>query len=158
MSSTYSEGKADKEAALKAAGGKKEKNEQIAKDAKGLLWSILGGQWCLLLLGLPFMFAGSLIDFLAPNYIGQIINEFRNENFEGEDGVYDVVKIWLIVLAISSVCGFIRDLIFGVISQKIGFQIRRRLFESIIMKDVTFYDNIRTGDLLSRLGSDTQIV
>ena len=39
---TYVEGKADKAAALKAAGGKKVRNERIAKDAKGLLWTILG--------------------------------------------------------------------------------------------------------------------
>mmetsp|Transcript_23732 Transcript_23732/g.29496 ORF Transcript_23732/g.29496 Transcript_23732/m.29496 type:complete len:331 (+) Transcript_23732:760-1752(+) len=43
-------------------------------------------------------------------------------------------------------------------SEKIGQSIRHKLFEAIIRKDVNFYDNIRTGDLLSRLGSDTQIV
>ncbi len=155
---TYVEGKADKAAALKAAGGKKVRNEQIAKDAKGLLWTILGEQWCILLFGLPFMFAGSLIEFLAPNLIGKILDEFREDNFEGEDGVYDILTIWVIILAIGSLCALIRDYVFGVASQRIGYQIRLRLFKSIIHKDVTFYDSIRTGDLLSRLGSDTQIV
>ena len=120
MSQTYAEGKADKEAALKKAGGTKIRNEEIEKDAKALLWSILGEQLCILLLGLPFMFAGSLIDFLAPNFIGQIINEFRENNFEGEDGVYDIVKLWIFVLLFSSICGLIREYIFGVASQRIG--------------------------------------
>ena len=158
LTQTYAEGKDDKAAAIKKAGGSKIRDEKIAKDAKALLWSILGEQWCLLLIGMPFMLAGSLIDFLAPNFIGKIFNEFRADNFEGEDGVYDILKIWVIVLAISSTCALIREFIFGVASQRIGYQIRLRLFDAVIHKDVNFYDNIRTGDVLSRLGSDTQIV
>lgn len=64
----------------------------------------------------------------------------------------------MMILAIGSICALIRDYVFGVASQKIGYQIRLRLFKSIIHKDVTFYDSIRTGDVLSRLSSDTQIV
>ena len=124
MTSTYREGKADKAAALAKAGGSKIKDEKIAKDAKKLLWSILGEQWCLLLIGLPFMFAGSIIEFLVPSFIGQIINEFRRENFEGKDGVYDIVVLWVTVLVVSAFCGLIREFIFGVASQKIGLSIR----------------------------------
>lgn len=130
----------------------------MAKDAKNLLWKFLGEQWVSLVFGFPFMFLGSLIEFLAPNYIGKILNEFKEKNFDGEDGVYELMKIWIIVIIISGVCSLIRDIIFGMASEKIGASIRRKLFEAIIRKDVNFYDNIRTGDLLSRLGSDTQIV
>lgn len=124
MTQTYAEGKADKAAALAAGGGSKAKDEKIANDAKKLLWKILGEQWCLLLIGLPFMFAGSIIEFLVPSFIGQIINEFRRDNFEGEDGVYDIVVLWVTVLVISAFCGLIREFIFGVASQKIGLSIR----------------------------------
>ena len=79
-------------------------------------------------------------------------------NFDGEGGVYEIMFVWIVVILISGVCSLIRDVIFGMASEKIGASVRRRLFESIIRKDVNFYDNIRTGDLLSRLGSDTQIV
>ena len=79
-------------------------------------------------------------------------------NFDGEGGVYEIMFVWIVVILISGVCSLIRDVIFGMASEKIGASVRHRLFESIIRKDVNFYDNIRTGDLLSRLGSDTQIV
>ena len=69
LSATYAEGKKDKEEALKKAGVKK-KDDKTAKEAKSLLWKFLGEQWVSLLLGFPFMFLGSLIEFLAPNYIG----------------------------------------------------------------------------------------
>jgi len=53
-----------------ARAGVKKKDDKVAKDAKNLLWSFLGEQWVSLVLGIPFMFLGSLIEFLAPNYIG----------------------------------------------------------------------------------------
>merc|ERR1712223_1692829 len=95
---------------------------------------------------------------MAPNYIGRILNEFKNENFDGDGGVYDLLIQWIFVILISGVCSLIRDLIYGLASERIGQSVRLRLFTAIIKKDVNFYDNIRTGDLLSRLGSDTQIV
>ena len=35
---------------------------------------------------------------------------------------------------------------------------RKRLFNSLINKDIEFYDTNRTGELISRISSDTQIV
>lgn len=72
--------------------------------------------------------------------------------------MYELLWEWIFFLAISVVCSFFRELIFGVTSQRLGRSIRQRLFDSIISKDVNFFDNFRTGDMLSRLGSDTQVV
>lgn len=155
LSMTYEEGKNDKAAALKKAGGTKEKDAKADKEAKALLWSFVKEQWPLLLLGVPFMFAGSLIEFLVPSYVGQIINKFRENNFDKDGGVYELLWEWIFFLVISVVCSFFRELIFGVTSQRLGRSIRQRLFDSIISKDVNFFDNFRTGDMLSRLGSDT---
>ena len=48
--------------------------------------------------------------------------------------------------------------IFGLIGERIGNSLRKRLFSSLINKDVEFYDENRTGDLISRISSDTQVV
>ena len=62
------------------------------------------------------MFAGSLIDFIAPNFIGQIIDQFKAYNFDGDKGVHHLVKVWILWTVFSSVCAFIREVIFGVTS------------------------------------------
>lgn len=144
----------------KSGGGEsKKKDDKIAKDAKKLLWGLVGHEWPLLLLGMPFMFAGSMIDFLAPNYIGRMMDAFTEYNFDNDDdGVYPLIKQWIIVMAVSGVCTFLRDIIFGITSQRLGKNLRQKLFNALLGKDVTFYDNIRTGDILSRLSSDTEIV
>lgn len=109
----------------------------------------------LLLLGMPFMFAGSIVDMVAPGYIGLIIDGFAAEDW---DKVYTLITQFLYITAITAVCGFFREIIFGIVSQKLGLSIRSQLFSNIVKKDVAFYDNFRTGDMLSRLNSDTQVV
>ena len=68
-------------------------------------------------------------------------------------------------MCIGAVSALIRDSLFGITSERIGLSLRARLFEAIIRKDVSFYDDNRTGDickptftnsdLVSRLQSDT---
>jgi len=36
--------------------------------------------------------------------------------------------------------------------------VRKQLFEKLIHLDTAFYDESRTGDLLSRINSDTQVI
>ena len=66
--------------------------------------------------------------------------------------------MWVIVIACGGVFAGLRDFLYGISSEKIGLSIRSRFFESIVRKDVGFYDERKVGDILSRLTSDTQIV
>lgn len=112
----YREGKRIKKEAAKGKGGSKKRDDKIAKNAKNLLWSFVGEQWYLLLLGFPFMFLGSTIEFLVPNFIGKIINEFKEENFDGEGGVKDLIYLWILMTIFSSLCTAVRELLFGITS------------------------------------------
>ena len=101
------------------------------------------------------MFLGSTIDLLAPNYIGSILDKFREDDF---DTIHHIVFEWVGVSIFSALCSALREAIFGTASQKLGRNMRQMFFESLINKDVNFYDNNKTGEMLSRLGSDTQVV
>ena len=48
--------------------------------------------------------------------------------------------------------------IFGVAGERLGNSLRKQLFGSLINKDVGFFDENRTGELISRISSDTQVV
>ena len=123
-----------------------------------MLWGYVGEQWLPLTIGMPFMFLSSIIDLIAPNYTGKIIDQFRAYNFEGDRGVYELVWEWLMIAFFSSLCTLLREIIFSITSEKIGRSLRGTFYKTILKKDVAFYDNFRTGEMLSRLGSDTQAV
>ena len=72
--------------------------------------------------------------------------------------MYEQMIRWSIYILVGALGSMLNNLIFGVVSERIGNSLRKRLFEKLIYLDCAFYDESRTGDLLSRLNSDTQIV
>lgn len=135
------------------------KDPEISLKAKNLLWKFLLKESPLLILGFPFMFAGSLADFMIPHYVGLIINDLKDGKMSYEEGgVNRKLVEWIVIVVVGSLCAFLREFIFGVTSERLGTSLRQALFESIINKDVSFFDDMRTGDILSRLASDTQVV
>ena len=51
-----------------------------------------------------------------------------------------------------------RAAIFNILSERIARNLRRDFYASIINKDIAFFDERRTGDLVSRLNSDIQVI
>lgn len=96
----------------------------IARNAKRLLWSFVGEQWGWLLIGFPFMFLGSLVELLVPSFVGRIINQFKENNFDGDGGVKELLFQWILFTILSALCAFCREAIFGTTSQRIGLSIR----------------------------------
>jgi ATP-binding cassette subfamily B protein len=58
------------------------------------------------------------------------------------------------LFALQGVAFYLRALWFGTIGHRVVSELRHRLFASLIARDVTFFDQQRTGDLVSRLISD----
>lgn len=101
------------------------------------------------------MFFGSLMDFIFPNFISQVVNKAQENKF---DEIDQILLQWIVIMLVSAFCGAIRDLLMGWASQRLGGMLRVSLFEALVNQDVAFFDDNRTGDILSRIGSDTQVV
>ena len=48
--------------------------------------------------------------------------------------------------------------LFGFTGERLGNSLRKDLFHTLVNQDVGFHDENRTGELLSRISSDTQVV
>ena len=99
----------------------KQRDKEIEKDANKLIWMFLWEQKYWLLLGLPFMFLGSLTDFLFPNYIGRTITAITKGEYQKVD---KYLWQWLCVIIGSSIASFLRDFIFSLASEKLGMSLR----------------------------------
>eukprot|EP00978_Attheya_sp_CCMP212_P007761 scaffold18060_cov55-Attheya_sp.AAC.3 len=67
--------------------------------------------------------------------------------------------ILVMLVHITSVaCGFFRSAIMGVAGERIVARLRNRLYSSILKQEIAFFDENKTGDLVSRLGSDTTLI
>jgi len=64
----------------------------------------------------------------------------------------------IVIVIISSLGVWLRAVTFNTISEKIAQFLRYDLFMHLITKDVGFFDEHKTGDILSRMASDITVV
>jgi ABC-type multidrug transport system fused ATPase/permease subunit len=90
------------------------------------------------------MFLGGIGDFLFPNLIGIIMNAMK----EGDKtAVTNNIGYWLIIISVGALSTMLQGILFGIVSERIGNNLRTMLFTSLLKKDVAFYDDNRTGEL-----------
>ena len=87
----------------------------------------------MLLLGMPFMFFGSLTDFLFPNFIGTTITALTAGNYKKVDE-----QIWkfAVIIVATAIASMIRDYIFAIASESLGMSLRQKLYDTVIRKDI----------------------
>ncbi|EPS69730.1 hypothetical protein M569_05030 [Genlisea aurea] len=106
----------------------------------------------------------STSSILVPKFGGKIIDivsrdtETPEQKSEALKAVYGtIVQIFLIVI-IGSICTAIRAWLFSSASERVVARLRRNLFAHLVYQEIAFFDVTRTGELLSRLSEDTQII
>ncbi len=74
---------------------------------------------------------------------------------------YDLTVVGLVLLGLFLVQSFfvgLRHYLFSVVGDRIVADLRKELYRAIIDREMGFFDANRTGELTSRLASDTQLV
>ncbi|OMO62948.1 hypothetical protein CCACVL1_22562 [Corchorus capsularis] len=97
-------------------------------------------------------FGGKIIDIVSgdistPERKAEALTAVRNT----------VLEIFLIVI-VGSICASIRAWLFSSASERVVARLRKNLFSHLINQEIAFFDITRTGELLSRLSEDTQII
>jgi len=144
----------------KAADAKKKADDEIKRkagiaNATKLVCVFIKEQRWLIATVLPFLFLAQMGDVVVPLYIGLVIDAMKKECSED---VYRLIGEWAIFLTAGAICAFVNKFLFGYMAEQVGKGIREKLFRATINKDITFFDSKKTGDIISRLSSDTVIV
>lgn len=109
---------------------------------------------------------------LVPFALGKIIDVISSETAPGStdpsSGSSDPGKLQerlkslaaglLVVFTIGALCNFGRVYLMRISSQNVAARLRQDLFASIMRQETTFFDKSKTGELVNRLSSDTQLV
>lgn len=70
---------------------------------------------------MPFMFFGSLTDFLFPNFIGQTITALTKGEY---DKVNEYIWKFVVIIVATAIASFIRDYVFAIASEALGLSLR----------------------------------
>jgi len=90
-----------------------------------------------------------------PFICGKIIDSINRKD---SSDLFDLCYKFIIVALITGVFGFLKGFCYDLLASRVVRDLRLKLFEKLIHKDVEFYDNTRTGDLVSRIGSDITVI
>eukprot|EP01133_Synstelium_polycarpum_P007928 gene7928-9315_t len=121
---------------------------RLAKLSRPELPLVLGG-----MIGLLFSSFSSLA---IPAFFGEIVQVVSTS--KSINALNNSVISLVVVFAIGSLATFVRSYLFYLAGQKFVARVRKELFHSIVKQDVAFFDQSRTGELVNRLASDTEVI
>jgi ABC-type multidrug transport system fused ATPase/permease subunit len=89
--------------------------------------------------------------FSVCNFTGSNIT---NINFDLNDQIKQQILYFIIIGCVALVCGYIRTLFLNLIAERQIRIIRQILFQSILKKDIEYFDRHKTGELSTCLTDD----
>jgi subfamily B ATP-binding cassette protein MsbA len=107
-------------------------------------------------IGLLSLVAGNLIGLAFPKLVQYLIDAaFVDRDYA------KLNKIALLIFAsfaVQALFGFVRSYLFAFVSERILADIRTQIYTHLISLPLTFFDNRRTGELVSRVTSDVTVI
>ncbi|KAL7443795.1 hypothetical protein ACHAXH_007368 [Discostella pseudostelligera] len=116
----------------------------------------------MLLLSFVFMIGAEAATMVTPLVVANaydiLIDPSITENSERMEGINYWMMLAIIITIVGITAGFIRATIQGVIGERVVARLRCRLYKRILMQEIAFFDTHKSGELVSRLGSDTTLL
>jgi ABC transporter fused permease/ATP-binding protein len=108
-------------------------------------------------LGLVFLLFSSLALLTFPFVAGKLIDTAQGKDWIVTD-INSIALLLLGILAVQSVFSFFRVWLFSLVSEKSMRDIRVALYDRLIRLPMTFFDQRRTGELISRITADVSML
>ena len=103
-----------------------------------------------------FLAIASATQLAFPQAIRTMIDQaLQSKNL---DAINKASLLILIVFFIQAIASSLRYFLFTIAGERIVLRLRQDLYSHILDQDISFFDANKTGDLMSRISSDTTIV
>ena len=108
--------------------------------------------WPTLLCALLALLIASAINLTIPELIRRILNSDSVSNVLSSP--FFVASTLTAVFAVQAIAFYFRSYWFGKVGHSVVYDLRSKLFTALLTKPIDFFDQEKTGDLLSRLNAD----
>ncbi|KAL7223135.1 hypothetical protein ACSBR1_024749 [Camellia fascicularis] len=97
-------------------------------------------------------FGGKVIDIVSRDI------QTPQQKDEAWDKVKNTILYVFLIVIVASICTALETWLFSSASERVVARLRNNLFSHLIHQEIAFFDITQTGELLSRLSEDTQII
>jgi ATP-binding cassette subfamily B (MDR/TAP) protein 9 len=124
----------------------------------------------LICIAFVFLLAAASAQICIPRYLGRILdalaaafpnaddNDSRHESMWEVPNFIKYVKLLVLASVLAGVFSGLRGSVFTVVGGRVNVRLRIQLMDSLLSQDIGFFDTTKTGDITSRLSSDTTLV
>ena len=131
---------------------KRKLNKQNLSKLGGIFRFLMPYKWAFIL-GLVFLLFSSLTLLTFPFVAGKLIDTAQGGVWIVND-VNTIALLLIGILAVQSIFSFFRVWLFALVSERSMRDIRHSLYSRLVRLPMRFFDQRRTGELISRITSD----
>ncbi|GAM25851.1 hypothetical protein SAMD00019534_090260 [Acytostelium subglobosum LB1] len=110
----------------------------------------------LIMAGMVALLFASFSSLAMPAFFGQIVQVVSTS--KNINALNNTTLALVVIFVMGSISTMIRQWLFTLAGQRFVARMRKDLFSAIIKQDIAFFDQSRTGELVNRLASDTQVL
>ncbi|KAG7360075.1 efflux ABC transporter permease/ATP-binding protein [Nitzschia inconspicua] len=125
------------------------------------LFQMAGPELFMLVVAIFLMIASEVTNLVLPLIVANAYDVLVDEALNSAERMTEINRFMGVALAIYAaglVGGYLRAAILGVIGERMVARLRYKLFGSILKQEIAFFDEHKSGELVSRLGSDTTLL
>lgn len=117
-------------------------------------------EWVSLALGLLFLAIGGGLTLLYPKAVSLMVDRMTSEGqgFLAAWSWEQLLALGVVVILVQSLAVMLRYYLFTMAGERIVTKLRAQLYTAVMRQEIGFFDANRTGDLTSRLSSDTSVI
>lgn len=102
---------------------------------------------------LSLVILSSLGEMAIPHYTGRMTDWIMNEN--EPEAFSHAITVMTVITISSAVCEFVCDLIYNITMSLIHTSVQGLVFQSVLKQEIAFFDSTQTGQIVSRITTDT---
>ena len=118
-------------------------------------------EWPVLALSFAIMLGSESTGLLNPIFVARAYDALVDPQLDSAQRLEDINQTMLLVICIHCagvVGGFVRASLMGIVGERVVARVRSQLYASILSQEIAFFDTHKSGELVSRLGSDTTLL
>ncbi|MCD9641123.1 ABC transporter B member 26, chloroplastic [Datura stramonium] len=119
------------------------------------MWELIAEDGLLIFAAFTALIVTALSEISIPHFLTASIFSAQSSSIPV---FHRNVRILVVLCIISGICSGVRGCFFGLANMILVKRMREKLYSTLLLQDISFFDSETVGDLTSRLGADCQQV